>query len=223
MTTSYKTALRSLLTADEKKLFQKLSTPQKIQDYLEALPINFEYKGETYYSPRKMMQEKTAHCFEGAVFAAAVLAFHGEKPLLMDFQTVPADEDHVIALYKQNGFRGAISKTNHSVLRFRDPVYASPRELAMSYFHEYLEWDGNKSLRHFSGAIDLSKYSPERWVTAEEHLFWLVEVVDKVRHYPAVPSKNRRFLRPASPIELRVMKEIEWKPGKAPKRRPTSN
>lgn len=162
-------------------------------------------------SPRRAIRAKMAHCFEGALFAAAALAYQGEKPLLLDFRTIPADEDHVVALFRQNGYWGAISKTNHAILRYREPVYASVRELAMSFFHEYLMWDGRKSLRAFSKPFDLSKFAPERWVTADEELFWLVEALDSSRHFPTVPTKNLRVLRKAYKIELRAMKLVEWK------------
>ena len=143
----YVDKIKALLSPTERKIFQKLTTPQKIQDYLDKLPINYEHGGETYMSPRRMLKVKTAHCFEGALFAAAALAYHGHKPLLMDLRTAVPYEDHVIALFRVNGLWGAISKTNHVVLRYRDAVYRSPRELAMSYFHEYVESDGKKSLR----------------------------------------------------------------------------
>ena len=207
----YADRLKSVLAPKERRLFDKLSTPQKIQDYLDTLPINFERKSETYMSPSRVVRAKTAHCFEGALFAAAVLAYHGQKPLLLDFRTIPSDEDHVVALFKQYSYWGAISKTNHAILRYREPVYESVRELAMSYFHEYLMWDGRKSLRAYSKPFDLSKYAPERWITADEELFWLVEKIDESRHFPIVPKKNLRLLRKAYPIELKAMKLIEWK------------
>ena len=207
----YADRLKSVLAPKERRLFDKLSTPQKIQDYLDTLPINFERKSETYMSPSRVVRAKTAHCFEGALFAAAVLAYHGQKPLLLDFRTIPSDEDHVVALFKQYSYWGAISKTNHAILRYREPVYESVRELAMSYFHEYLMLDGRKSLRAYSKPFDLSKYAPERWITADEELFWLVEALDKSRHFPIVPKKNLRLLRRAYPIELQAMKLIEWK------------
>src|SRR3989338_8423156 len=209
--TMYADRLKSVLAPKERRLFDKLSTPQKIQDYLDTLPINFERKSETYMSPSRVVRAKTAHCFEGALFAAAVLAYHGQKPLLLDFRTIPSDEDHVVALFKQYSYWGAISKTNHAILRYREPVYESVRELAMSYFHEYLMWDGRKSLRAYSKPFDLSKYAPERWITADEELFWLVEKLDEGRHFPIVPKKNLRLLRRAYPIELQAMKLIEWK------------
>ncbi len=128
----------------------------------------------------------------------------------MDFQTVPDDEDHVIAIFKQSGRWGAISKTNHAILRYRDPVYKSPRELAMSYFHEYLEWNGKKSLRNYSQPYDLSKLAPEKWVTESEDLVWLVDALDASKHFPIAPKKNIKLLRRGTRVELRAMKTTEW-------------
>ncbi len=207
---TYRDTLRSILLPLERSLLSKLSTPTKIQDFLDTLPINFEISGETYMSPRRVIEQNTAHCFEGALLAAAALAYHGAPPLLMDFRTAPTDEDHVVALFMQGGRWGAISKTNHSILRYRDPVYASPRELAMSYFHEYLEWNGKKSLREYSAPYDLSKFTPSRWVTSDKELTWLVQALDDSRHFPVAPKKNLRTLRRAAPVELRAMKTTEW-------------
>lgn len=207
---SFKSLLNPLLLASEKRIFEKLNSPQKIQDYLDALPINFEIGAETYMSPRRVFEAEMAHCFEGALLAATVLAYHGHRPLLMDFRTGWDDEDHVVALFRQNGLWGAISKTNHTVLRYRDAVYKTPRELAMSYFHEYFMWDGRKSLRAYSAPFDLSRYAPTRWVTAEEDLFWLAGDLDSSRHFPVVQNKNIKRLRPASKIELQNLKLVEW-------------
>ncbi len=219
---SYRDRVRALLTPHEDRLLKKLSTPQKIQDYLDTLPINFELRGETYMSPRRVIREKTAHCFEGALLAAAALAYHGEKPLLMDFRTIPEDEDHVVALFKRGRYWGALSKTNHAILRYRDPVYASPRELAMSYFHEYLMHDRRKSLRAYSAPYDLRIYRPERWITEEKDLFWLVGALDRARHFPTVSKKNMVALRKANPVEITAMNIVEWKDPRK-KGRATSN
>ena len=208
----YADRVQALLTPTEKKLFARINSPVKIQNYLDTLSINFELNGETYHSPRRLLEEKTAHCMEGALFAAAALAYHGEKPLLLDLQTAAADDDHVVALFKQHGRWGAISKTNHAILRFRDAVYASPRELAMSYFHEYfLEENGKKTLRAYSAPFDLSKFSPEKWVTTEENLDWLAGELDWSRHFPVAGRKSIRSLRPAAVVERRAISLTEWK------------
>ncbi|MEY4747358.1 MAG: hypothetical protein RLZZ416_407 [Candidatus Parcubacteria bacterium] len=207
----HKEEIRRILTSPERRVFRKLSTPRKIQDYLDGLPINFELSGESNYSPRRVLSAKKAHCLEGAVFAAAVLAYHGRKPFLMDFRTTPKDDDHVVAPFVEKGLWGAISKTNHAILRWRDPIYRSPRELAMSYFHEYLEWDGRKSLREYSAPFDLTRYAPHEWVIAEEDLDWLVEALDEARHFPIAPKKILRQTRRADAIQLCAMKLTEWK------------
>jgi hypothetical protein len=206
----YTERLKKILTPAERKLFSRLDSPAKIQDFLDSLPINFETRGETYMSPRRMLKARTAHCFEGALLAAAALAYHGQRPLLMDLRTAPPDEDHVITLFNRNGFWGAISKTNHPVLRYRDAVYATPRELAMSYFHEYFDKKGKKTLREYSRPYDLTKFAPEKWLTDDEDLVWLVNALDDSRHFPIVPKKNLRSIRKATRYEIRAMAVTEW-------------
>ena len=125
------------LSKEELAIYKKLTTPQKIQDYLDTIPANLSKKGSTCFSPHLVFEKGKAHCIEGAFIAAAALWLHGEEPLLLDLKAKTNDYDHVVALYKQNGYWGAISKTNHPMLRFRDPIYKTPRELALSYFHEY--------------------------------------------------------------------------------------
>ena len=199
------------LTQEELKIFKKLSTPQKIQDYLDTIPRNFEKKGHTCYSARMVLREQKAHCIEGAFFAATALLINGEKPLLMDFQTTPEDEDHVVALFRQNGYWGALSKTNHPVLRYRDPIYKTPREIALTYFHEYfMVSNGKKTLRAYSKPFSLLPYAP-RFITSEERLWDIAEELDDSPHFKLVPKINMRLLRPASEIERQSFYLSEWK------------
>jgi hypothetical protein len=199
------------LTAAEERLFKKLRTPQKIQDFLDTIPINYEKKGDTHLSPRMVIQQNKAHCIEGAAFAAAVLWYHGHTPYLMDFTTKPHDEDHVIAPFAQNGYWGAISKTNHNILRWRDPVFKTPRELAMSYFHEYLVYkSGEKTLVSFSKPVSLAKHG-RVWITSSEDLWWLDKTLDAAPHLPAVPTANKKFIRPADILERSLEHLREWK------------
>lgn len=207
---AYKDRLKAVLSPAERRIFAKLNSPKKIQDYLDTISINFEIGKETYMSPRRLMRHKTAHCFEGALFAAAAFCYHGKKPLLLDLVTIDRDEDHVVALFTENGLWGAISKTNHPILRYRDPVYKTVRELAMSYFHEYMMDDGTKSLRKFSKPFDLSRYAPEKWVTEEKDLFWLVEALDGSRHFDVAPQKAIKKLRKASALEVKAINNTEW-------------
>src|SRR3989344_4797858 len=132
------------------RTLKRLNTPEKIQDFINRLPFNFEKRGETYMSVARSLKTGRIHCFEGALIAAAALWIQGERPLLLDLKPDKSDIDHVVALFRRNGFWGAISKTNHAVLRYREPVYKSIRELAMSYFHEYFLNNGKKTLRSYS-------------------------------------------------------------------------
>jgi hypothetical protein len=210
MSASYARRIRSLLSAQELKIFRKLDSPRKIQDFIDSLVINMELDAPTYMSPRRVLASGQAHCLEGALLAAAALAFHGERPLLLDFQAAYDDEDHVVALFHANDHWGAISKTNHPGLRYRDPIHDSVRGLAASYFHEYYLWDGRKSLRYFSKPFDLSRYPPERWITPREDLDWLVRALDGSAHSPIIPKGNLRMLRPASAFEIHASAAVEW-------------
>ncbi len=207
----YKEQMQALLSPAERKLLQKLSTPKKIQDYLDTLKVNFEVDGETLMSPRRVMRTGRAHCIEAALLAAAALAYHGRPPYLMDFQTREYDEDHVVAIFKENNLWGALSKTNHAMLRWRDGVYSSPRELAMSYFHEYTMSDGRKTMLAYSKPFDMRQYPPERWLTVEEDLEWVAEDLDTAPHFPAAPKNILRTLRPTAQIERKILLLVEEK------------
>lgn len=197
-------------TKEEVAVLKKLSTPGKIQDFLDTLPFNFEKGGETYMSPRRVLQTKTAHCFEGALLAAAALWYHGSEPLLLDLQTLAPDQDHVVALYKTDGLWGAISKTNHGVLRFRDPIYKNMRELALSYFHEYfLNKNGVKTLYSYSRPFNLKRFGKD-WLTAEQDLWPIVHQLDDSPHTRLFPKKTAKILRPASRVERQAGQIVEW-------------
>ncbi len=200
-----------LVSPAESRLFTKLNSPTKIQDYLNALPFNHELHGETYMSPRRTIAAGTAHCFEGALFAAAALMYHDHKPLLLDLQTTSDDQDHVVALFKEGKYWGAISKTNHAVLRFRDPIYASVRELALSYFHEYFLSNGKKTMRAYSEPFDLSKMPLEEWLTAGDELIDLVNTLDDSPHHQILSEAAVKRLRKADIIEIKTFDTVEWK------------
>ncbi len=190
------------------KKLKSLNTPAKIQDFLNKLPFNFERGGETYRSVEETLRAKRAHCFEGALVAAAALSVLGYKPLLMDLRTAKGDEDHVVAIFKKGKYWGAISKTNHAVLRYREPVYESPRELAMSYFNEYFLNDGSKTLREYSQPFDLSKTKFD-WLSSKENLFELVDALDNSPHERLIPKGIK--LRRADRVEIKAANIAEYK------------
>ena len=195
----------------EIKLFRRLNSPKKIQDYLNTLPFNFERNGDTCMSPRQVMCERTAHCMEWSVFAAAVLEFYGKRPLLLDLRSTNNDYDHVVAVFKQFGCFGAIGKTNHAVLRYREPIYKTIRELAMSYFHEYFLNNGKKTLREYSDLLDLNYFDKLNWRTSEKNLFEIPEYLDAIKHHNILSPVQIKNLRPADKIEIEAGKLTEWK------------
>ncbi len=185
------------------RALKKFNSPEKIQDFLDSIPINFS--DDTCYSPASVLRYRQAHCLEGAIFAAAALWVNGGRPLLLDLITTPADEYHVVALFKKGEHWGAISKTNHAVLRYRDPIYRTVRELAISYFHEYFLNDGRKTLRGYSRPLDLSKFGSD-WIKTKENVWFVDEALDRARHYPIKTVRLRR----ASEIEIKAGKLTEW-------------
>ena len=205
MTRSFPSALKEKFS-----VFERLTSPAKIQDFLDALRMNFEESHRTCRSPLFVLKHKEAHCMEGAMLAAAALWYHGEPPLVLDLRTVPKDDDHVVTLFRSGGRWGAISKTNHAVLRYRDAVYRDPRELAMSYFNEYFLDDGKKTLRSHSAPFDLRRYGSD-WLVARANLWNIPYDLDCTKHFAILGPRGVRDLRPADRIEIEAGKIVEWK------------
>jgi hypothetical protein len=209
-TTAYRRAMHALLTPAEHRVFARLDSPQKVQTFLDKLPANFSLDGDTAMSPRRMLKARLAQCAEGAVFAAAALMYHGKPAWLMDIQALPSDQDHIVTLFKERGLWGAISKTNHAILRWRDPIYRSVRELAMSYAHEYCLPGGKKSMLTYSKPFSLMRYRPQRWVIAEEDFDWLLLDLDNSPHLPVAPKAALRKRRRATKVEMLAQDVLEW-------------
>ena len=203
------------LSRAEFAVLRRLRTPEQIQAFLYGLRQNFELKGETCNSVRAVLKQRRAHCIEGAMLAACALWIHGEPPLLLDLQAVH-DFDHVVALFRRHGRWGAISKTNGIGLRWRDPVYRSLRELAMSYLHEYYNKRDRKTLRTYSLPYDLRRMAPADWVTAKDGAWDLVDHLEATRHYKLMtPAQTRSLLR-RDPFEREVGNLLQYRKPKAP-------
>lgn len=205
--------MKKILPEKEFRILKKLNTPAKIQNFLDKIKINFEENGETNLSPMEVLKKKICHCAEGAVLAALALRLNGFPPLLLDLTANDNDYDHVVAVFKLDGKWGAISKTNHATLRYREPVYDSVRELAMSYFHEYIDEKGRKNLQSFSGPVNLKRFDKLGWMTAKENIDYIPKYLEKVKHFPILGRKQFRNLRKADKIEIQAGKMIEWKKG----------
>jgi len=185
---------------DEIRLLKTLNNPDKIQAFLDSIDYNPKYECK---SPRWVMKKRSAHCFEGALFAAAALQFIGYKPLIIDMQAVN-DDDHVIAVFKENVCWGAVAKSNFTSLRFREPVYKSVRELIMSYFDFFFNTDGFKSLRSYSRPFDITFFESRKWQTTDEDLEYIGDKIESLYHYPVATRKMISKLYNASDTMLKA-------------------
>jgi len=191
----------------------RLRTPEAIQDFLDSLPYNFEKDGETCSPAMSALRRGSAHCLEAAFIAAAALRALGERPLVMNLKTSVGDQDHAVALFKRDGLWGAISKTNHAVLQYRDPIYRSLRELALSYFPEYfLTETGRKTLRAYSRPLNLNRFG-SRWIEGEKDAWEVAYALADARHTPIAPPEVLKNARRATPFARLVLDQEEWKRG----------
>jgi hypothetical protein len=192
------------LAPAEFAVLRRLNTPQKIQRFLNSLGQNFELEGDSCHTVREVLRLRRAHCIEGAMLAACALWAHGEPPLLLDMRAV-RDYDHVVALFRRHGRWGAISKTNGIGLRWRDPVYRTLRELAMSYFHEYYNRRDHKTLREFSVPFDLRRLDPQVWVAGrKKHAWEVADRLDELRHFKLLDGRHLKSFVRRDDFERRV-------------------
>ncbi len=172
------------------RTLRALNSPARIQRFLDALPYQY---GDTAWSPLRALRERKGHCLEGALLAAAALRVNGHPSLVMDLESV-RDDDHVVALYRERGLWGGIAKSNFAGLRFRAPVYRTLRELALSYFEHYYNLRGERTLRSYSAAVNLTRLDGRGWMTSEEDVWCVPELLIAARHYPLFPDKVARAL-----------------------------
>ena len=198
------------LSPGEFAVLARLGSPEKIQSYVNAIPINHEIGGETVLSVREVIRQRRAHCIEGAMLAACALWVQGEPPLVMHLDCDESDYPHVITLFRRGESWGAISKTNGAPLRYRDPVYRSLRELAMSYFHEYSNRRGQKTLRSYSVSFDMRGLDPALWITAEKACWEAHDRLVRLRHYPLISRRQERLLSRKDRFERHASKLVEY-------------
>src|SRR5437868_7944494 len=173
------TASPSGYTPAELRKLRSLKDPHGIQRFLDAQPYHL---ADTAWSPGRVLRENTSHCFEGALFAAAALRVNGYPPLVIDLEA-EHDTDHVIAVYKQQGHWGALSKSNYSGLGFREPIFRSLRELVMSYFDAYFNQRRERTLRTFSSPVNLARFDRLNWMTTDQPLWFIAEYLFTIRHF----------------------------------------
>ncbi|MGD1107782.1 MAG: hypothetical protein ABR865_12125 [Terracidiphilus sp.] len=178
------------LSAESLRTLRALKTPAQIQKFVDVLEYQY---ADTAWSPERVLRERKGHCLEGALVAAAALRVNGYPPLLMDLDAV-RDDDHVVALYRERGLWGGIAKSNFAGLRFRAPIYRSLRELGLSYFEQYYNLRGERTLRAYSRPVNLTRLDSEHWMTAKDDIWCVPELLIAARHYALFPDKVARAL-----------------------------
>lgn len=188
---------------DEVRLLKKLNSPEKVQRYLNDTPYHLDNKEDVCYSPRLVMREREADCASGAIFAAAVFRFHGVKPLVICLGSV-RDDDHLLAIFKKHDHWGAIGKSKYTGLTYREPIHKTKRELALSYFEDYFNYKGEKTLRTYSDTLNLSRFDDKGWMTTEEDISFVPEHFCEVRHTDLLTRQSARNLSLVTPLMLRA-------------------
>jgi hypothetical protein len=172
------------------RTLRALNSAARIQRFIDAVPYQY---ANTAWSPLRVLRERKGHCLEGALLAAAALRVNGLPPLVMDLEAVH-DDDHVVALYRERGLWGSIAKSNFAGLRFRAPIYRNLRELALSYFEHYYNLRGERTLRSYSRPVNLARLDNRHWMTSDEDVWCVPELLIAARHYPLFPDKVGRAL-----------------------------
>lgn len=198
--TSDSPALESQLSAGERNLLASLTTPRKIQDFLDAIAYEAEYFNR---SPLRVLRERQGHCLDGALFGAAALRRIGYRPQVLDLTPEPLmDDDHVLAVFEQDGGFGAVAKSNFAGLRYREPVFRTVRELVMSYFEDYFNTLGRKTLRGYTRLLDLTKYDAAGWETNDAVCDRIEKRLQGMR---SVPILTPEMIRRLTPVDARRM------------------
>jgi hypothetical protein len=187
-------------TRAERAFLRRLRSPSGIQAHLDGLAYRAEEKAAC---PRNVLVERRAHCFDGALFAAAALRELGHPPLLLDMWA-DRDDDHVLAVFRADGCYGAVAKSNFVGLRFREPIYRTLRELVLSYFEGYFNLEGEKTLRAYSGLLHLRQFDRQRWMFRDEVLPVISDRLDALRHHPLLTPRMKRRLAPVDPRSMKA-------------------
>jgi hypothetical protein len=179
-------------TASELRKLRRLKHPYGIQRFLDDMPYHL---ADTAWSPRRVLAERTAHCLEGAIFAAAALRVNGYPPLLLDLEA-EHDTDHVIAIFRENGYWGAIAKSNYTSCHWREPIHRTLRELALTYFNGYMNLRRERTLRRFSVPVHLQRFDRLNWMTTKDPVWFIAYHLCDIQHFPLItPAMAKRLHR----------------------------
>lgn len=193
----------SFLTDEEKAMIERLNEPVKIQAFLDQTPYSPENANRC---PLAVLRDRLAHCLDGALFAAAMLRRLGFPPLILDLLPEPGtDDDHVLALFKEEDGWGAVAKSNFSGLRYREPVFRTLRELVMSYFEDFFNVNGQKTLRAYTRPLNLAAFDCKEWM-------WKNEGADSIEKR-LIALKKIPLIQPAAISRLSTVDPLSYQAG----------
>jgi hypothetical protein len=184
-------------TTSERRIFDRLTAPAKVQGFLDGVTYSSE---EIYRCPLRVLRERIGHCFDGAVFAAAALEHMGYPPLILELVPNARDDDHLLAVFRRDGCWGAVAQSNFVGLRYREPVFRSLRELAMSYFEQFYNTDGEKTLRGYTLPINLKVLDSRQWMTRDAAMREIAGCLDRAAHRRLL---TRKMVLGLSPVDER--------------------
>jgi len=182
---------RVRFTPKERQLIERLRTPLQVQAWLNCLPYNWERKGPTARTLRGVVQHGTAHCFEAALSAAAILEQHGFPPLLLDIESVDL-LDHVLFVYEQHGKWGAVARSRCIGLNGRKPVFGSLEDLVRSYQAPFIDQTGRVKAY---GVLDLRTLSKGTWRTGKGNVPHVEQALRDLPHkrFPTPEAEYRKW------------------------------
>lgn len=195
--------------ARERRLIRRLRTPAAAQRWLNALPYNTEPApfGATLRSFRGVVERGTAHCLEAALAAAVIMEQHGFPPLVLSFESI--DElDHVIFVYQCNGRWGSVARSRDPGLHGRQPVFLTPRALALSYVEPYVDFTGRVKAY---ATVDLRILGDYDWRLSLKNVWKVERVLLEYPHRP-IRSSDRRI----DALRRKYFKFRRENPGKKP-------
>jgi hypothetical protein len=194
---------------EELAVLKGLSTPYRIQEFLLSLPYSAE---ERYRSPKSVLADRVAHCFDGALFAAAALRFNGYPPLIVDMLPNDRDDDHIVALYRKNGHWGGVAKSNFAGLTYREPIHRTLRELVLSYFEQFYNIQREKTLRAYTVPLNLRPFDRVNWMGSDEGLDAIGVRLDEIRKISLLTPAMVRGLSPLDERSYRAgLAGANWK------------
>jgi len=194
--------LEAFLTPEEIKLMSGLTSPVKIQEFLDTTLYAPEERNR---SPLQVLRERQAHCLDGGMFAAAALKRLGYTPLLIDLLPEPGtDDDHILALFRVDGFWGAVAKSNYVGLRYREPVHRSLRELVMTYFEVFFNIDGLRTLRGYTRPVKLERFERYQWEVQEAGANAVEKYLKKLAVTPLLTPAQTAALQQVDPTSFKA-------------------